>query len=217
MLLIFKFQEILGAGTDTTASTMEWAMSEMIKNPRVMKKAQEEARRVLQGKKKTDIEDCIQDLNYLKLVIKETLRLHPPTSLLLRESIGKCKIGEHEIPAGAIILVNAYAINRSLEWWSEDAHCFKPERFVDFPINYNGNAFHFISFGTGRRVCAGISFANATMELVLGLLLCHFDWELPGGAKYKELDMNNTFGISTKRKNNLYLIATPIPSLDLGF
>lgn len=191
---------------------MEWALSEMIKNPRVMKKAQEEARRVLQGKKKTNIEDHIQDLSYLRLVIKETLRLHPPTSLLLRESIRKCEVSGYDIPAHAIVLVNAYAINRNQETWPDDAHCFKPERFIGSSVNYNDNSCHYIPFGVGRRICAGMLFANAVMEIVLGLLLCHFDWELPEGTKPDELDMIDAVGLSTKRKNNLYLVATPVSS-----
>ncbi|KAK2986329.1 hypothetical protein RJ640_029444 [Escallonia rubra] len=77
-------KDIFGAGTDTTATTTEWAMAELLKDPTIMEKAQAEVRKVLEGKSKICEQD-IQELNYLKFVIKETLRLHPPAPLAPRE------------------------------------------------------------------------------------------------------------------------------------
>ncbi|KAK4592602.1 hypothetical protein RGQ29_016933 [Quercus rubra] len=203
--------EVFFAGSETSATTIEWAMSELIKNPRVMEKAQAEVRQVLEGQKNFD-EANIQKLDYLKLVVKETLRLHPAAALIAREAREKCEINGYEIPNNTTVIINAWAIGRDPDYWI-DSECFLPERFQDSLIDFKGSNFGFIPFGGGRRICPGISFALANIELVLSRLLYHFNWKLPNEIKPKELDMSESFGISYRRKNDLYLIATPLKPL----
>ncbi|XP_027907243.1 cytochrome P450 71A1-like [Vigna unguiculata] len=119
---------ILIAATDTTAVTVVWAMTLLLKHPRTMKKVQEEVRS-LSGEKAVLDEDDVQKFSYLKAVIKETLRLYPAAPLLIpRETRKKVMIDGYEIPAKTIIYVNAWAIHRDPESW-EDAEEFIPERF----------------------------------------------------------------------------------------
>ena len=169
-------------------------MSELIKNPRVMEKAQAEVRQVLEGQKNFD-EANIQKLDYLKLVVKETLRLHPAAALIAREAREKCEINGYEIPNNTTVIINAWAIGRDPEYWI-DSECFLPERFQDSLIDFKGSNFGFIPFGGGRRICPGISFALATIELVLSQLLYHFNWKLPNEIKPEEIDMSESFGLS---------------------
>ena len=129
---------------------MEWTMSELLRNPRVMEKAQAEVRRVLKGKKNIDEVD-IQKLEYLKLVVKEILRLHPPAALIPRESREKCEINGYEIPNNTKVFINAWAIGRDTEYWI-DADSFCPERFQGSLIDFKGTNFEFIPFGGGRRI-----------------------------------------------------------------
>nr|APU50913.1 premnaspirodiene oxygenase [Fritillaria cirrhosa] len=196
------------AGTDTTSTLIAWVMSQLIKNPLVIEKAKEEVRRILKGKtniKKRDLEE----LSYLKYVTKETLRLHPPVPLLgLKMCIDSCKVAGYDIPAGTRVVINAWAIGRDPRYW-KDAEQFKPERFVDNPIDFKGKNFEFLPFGAGRRMCPGISFANAVVEFTLAQLLLHFDWKLPNRMTHEELDMTESFGITSPRKFDLYLVATP--------
>nr|DAD48719.1 TPA_asm: hypothetical protein HUJ06_018656 [Nelumbo nucifera] len=85
-------------GSDTTAITVEWSMTELVKNPKVMRKAHE-VRRVV-GKKSKFEEDDIPQMAYLKVVIKETLRLHPPAPFFIpRESIRAINVNGYHIPA----------------------------------------------------------------------------------------------------------------------
>ncbi|KAF6153779.1 hypothetical protein GIB67_001012 [Kingdonia uniflora] len=199
--------DIFTAGTETSSTAVEWAMSELMRNPREMEKVQTEVRQVFNGKLKVD-EAHIHELSYLKVVIKETLRLHPPLPLLLpRECREKCEINGYKIPTKTKVIVNAWAVGRDSECW-KDAEMFKPERFITGNVDYNGTNFEFIPFGAGRRICPGISFGIANVELLLAQLLYHFNWSLPNGAKPEELDMTEAFGTTVRRKTDLYLVPT---------
>jgi len=198
-------QDIFSAGGDTAASTINWAIAEMIRDPRVMKKAQDEVREVFNMKGRVD-EICIDELKYLKSVVKETLRLHLPAPLLLPRECGQaCEIEGYHVPAKSKVIVNAWAIGRDPNYWSE-AERFYPERFIDSSTDYKGSSFEYLPFGAGRRICPGITFGLINIELALAYLLYHFDWKLPNEMKSEDLDMTEEFGVTVRRKNDLFLI-----------
>ncbi|CAN1337025.1 Desmethyl-deoxy-podophyllotoxin synthase [Linum perenne] len=185
--------DLFVAGTDTSSVAVEWAMSELMKNPRVLNKAQAE-----------------------KSVIKETFRLHPSIPLLIpRESNKDCVVGSYEIPAKTRVIVNAWAIGRHSKTW-EDKESFVPERFDGSEIDYKGKHFELIPFGAGRRICPGIAYAIANIELVLAQLLYYFNWELPDGMTEEDLDMSEVFGLAVGRKNQLHLVAKPFNPMGEG-
>ncbi|WRX29708.1 Cytochrome P450 - like 10 [Theobroma cacao] len=195
------------AGVETSSTVVEWAMSEMLRNPEVLKRAQAEVRHVFAGRRDVD-ESGIHELKYLRLVIKETLRLHPPAPLLLpRECQVNCEVNGCVIPAKSRIIINAWAIGQNQNNWT-DAEKFYPERFCDSSINYKGGDFEFIPFGAGRRMCPGMSYGIAIVELILANLLYHFDWKLPNGKKPEDLDMTEHFRASLQRKD-LCLVSIP--------
>uniref|UniRef100_A0A7N0RC41 Cytochrome P450 n=1 Tax=Kalanchoe fedtschenkoi TaxID=63787 RepID=A0A7N0RC41_KALFE len=196
--------DIFSAGSETSSTTVGWAMSEMLKQPSVMKRAQEEVRRVFEEKGRMD-ESALEELHYLRAVIKETLRLHPPVALLVpKQNTDSCEINGYHIPAKMKVLVNAYAIGRDPDYWT-DAEKFDPQRFMDSKIDFKGMDFGFIPFGAGRRICPGITFASFNLELPLSNLLCHFDWSLPG----EELDMTEGPGFTAVRLTDLVVVPTP--------
>ncbi|KAL4619912.1 hypothetical protein ACB092_06G115100 [Castanea dentata] len=198
--------DIYLAGGETTATTLEWVMSELLRNPQVMEKAQAEVRKVLEGKRKIEDGD-IQKLDYVKLLVKETLRLHPPATLIPRECRERCEISGYDIPTKTKVLINAWAIGRDPDYWV-NADCFQPERFCGTFVEFKGTDFEFLPFGAGRRMCPGITFGIATIELAITQLLYHFDWKLPNEIKPEELDMTENFGSTCRRRNDLYLIAS---------
>ncbi|WCJ37090.1 cytochrome P450 family 71 subfamily B polypeptide 34 [Euphorbia peplus] len=195
--------DIFAGASDTTVGTAEWALAEMMKNPSTMQKAQEEVRRVFDqnGSFMND------EQKYLKLVVKETLRLHPPVALIPRECSENFQIGGYDIEPKTKVLVNAWAIGRDPDSW-KDPDRFYPERFLDNSIDYKGTHFQLIPFGAGKRICPGIVMTQAIIEPILARLLYHFDWELPDGAEPESLAMDDVFGLVVKRQADLFLIPT---------
>jgi cytochrome P450 len=198
---------MLAAATDTTSVTLIWAMTALIRNPRVMKKLQDEIRN-FGGKKDFVDENDIQNFPYMKAVIKETLRLYLPAPLLMaRESREKCIIsGYYHIPANTIVYVNGWAIQRDPNIW-KNPEKFTPERYLDNSINFLGQDFELIPFGAGRRICPGMSLGVASLEIVLANLLFSFAWELPHGLVVEDIDDEMLPGITQHKKNPLCLVA----------
>ncbi|CAM0876145.1 unnamed protein product [Alopecurus aequalis] len=200
--------DMFAGGTGTSASAMEWGMSELMRNPPVMKKLQGQIREAFKGKTVvTEADLQASDLRYLKLVIKEALRLHPPAPMLVpRESIDVCELEGYTIPAKSRVVINAWAIGRDPKYW-DDAEEFQPERFEDGTVDFTGSSYEFLPFGAGRRMCPGFNYGLASMELSLVSLLYHFDWSLPEGVD--EVDMEEAPGLGVRRRTPLMLLATP--------
>ena len=202
-------QTVFVGGTDTSAATVIWDMTFLMKNPRSMKKVQEEVRNLI-GNKSFVNEDDIQGFPYLKAVIKETFRLQPTVPLLVqRETIRKCNIGGYAIPAKTLVFLNAWAVGRDPEAWENPGE-FYPERFIGSSIDYKGLDFELIPFGAGRRGCPGMYMGIATVELALANLLYKFDWEITTGMNKEDLDFDVIPGITMHKKTALCLVARKI-------
>jgi cytochrome P450 len=198
--------DMFSAGTETSSTTIDWAMAELMRNPRVMAKVQAEIRESFKGK--TSIEESdVQALKYLKLVIKETFRLHPPIPLLPRACRDECVVDDYTIPLKSKVMINIWSMGRDPEYWPEP-ESFKPERFENGSVDFLGNHFEFIPFGAGRRICPGMTFGLANVELPLAQLLYHFDWKMPKGMRPDDIDMSEAEGIAVSRKNGLILVPT---------
>ncbi|CAN1163438.1 Cytochrome P450 83B1 [Linum perenne] len=194
-------------GTDTSAAAVVWAMTYLMKNPLTMEKAQKEVRNAI-GKKGFVNEEDIQQLSYLKAVVKETMRLQPAVPFLIpRESTQSCNLGGYVIPAKTVVYINTWAIGRDPEAWGENPEEFKPERFLGKSTDVKGLDFELIPFGAGRRICPGIHMGLSTVELSLANLLYAFDWEMPTGVKSEDLDMDISPGLAMHKKNALCLMA----------
>ena len=198
-------QDILVAGTDTTAGTSVWVMTGLMKNPRAMAKVQEEIRNVCGNKEFIEEED-VGKLVYLQAVMKETLRFYAPTPLLPREAIRSFTVDGYEIEPNTIVYVNGWAIQRDPEAW-KDPEEYWPERFLDNEIDFKGQDFEFIPFGAGRRICPGMSLGTASVELITANLLNSFDWELPAGMKPEQIDTEGLAGLARHKKNHLFVVA----------
>ncbi|XP_021748899.1 cytochrome P450 76AD1-like [Chenopodium quinoa] len=186
------------AGTDTTSSTLEWAMTELLHSPEKMAKAQAELKQVL-GENRIVGESDISKLPYLQAIVKETLRMHPPTVFLLpRKATSDVELYGYVVPKNAQVFVNLWAISRDPNHWV-NPDLFSPERFLEREIDMKGQDFGLIPFGAGRRICPGDTLAFRMLNLMLGNLLHAFDWKVGDGLIPEDLDMTDKFGITIQK------------------
>ncbi|XP_057827379.1 flavonoid 3'-monooxygenase [Cryptomeria japonica] len=200
---------MISAGTDTATRTVEWAMSELIRHPHLMNKVRDELERVV-GTEERVAESHLPQLKYLQAVVTETLRLHPPTPLMLPHASpdSSREIMGHFIPPNSHVMVNVWAVARDPNAWERPLE-FDPDRFVDNPVNLDGRDFRIIPFGAGRRRCPGYNLGLRMIQFALASFVHAFDWSLPSGQEPKYLDMSEKYEVSIHRKVPLTLFATP--------
>ena len=198
-------QDMVIGGTDTSSNTIEFAMAEVMHNPEIMKRVQEELE-VVVGKDNVVEESHIHELPYLHAVMKETLRLHTALPLLVPHCPSQTtNVGGYTIPKGSRVFINVWAIHRDPSIWEKPLE-FDPTRFLDANWDFSGNDFNYFPFGSGRRICAGIAMAERTVLYFVATLLHLFDWTIPQGEM---LDTSEKFGIVLKKKTPLVAIPTP--------
>ncbi|KAL5722176.1 hypothetical protein ACHQM5_005726 [Ranunculus cassubicifolius] len=206
--------DMLGGSLDTSSSTIEWALAELVTHPQVMKKLQEELVNIV-GLHRTVEEADLPKLDYLNMVVKETMRLHPVVPLLLpRESIEDILIGGYHIAKSTRIIVNAWAIGRDSKTWSNNAEEFNPERFMNSNVDVRGNDIQLIPFGSGRRKCPALELGLRQVHFVLAQLVHCFDLELPDGVSPRDVDMKELFGLTTPRATPL--LVAPVYRLQVS-
>ncbi|KAJ0969470.1 hypothetical protein J5N97_022347 [Dioscorea zingiberensis] len=199
--------DMFAAGTDTTYIVLEWAMAELIRNPNVMKVLKDEVKGIASGKSMVNEHD-LGEMHYLRAIIKEILRLHPASPMLLpRESMDSCQLEGYEIPKKTRVIINYWAIARDPKVWEKPDE-FIPERFLNNPIDFKGQDYEYFPFGSGRRICPGMQFAISTVELTLANLVYRFDWSLRD-ALVGEVNMDEAPGVTMKMMNNLHLVPKP--------
>ncbi|XP_008228182.1 PREDICTED: cytochrome P450 71A1-like [Prunus mume] len=201
-------QDLIAGGTESSAVTVEWAISELLKKPEVFKKATEELDRVI-GRERWVEENDIVNLPYVDAIAKETMRLHPVAPMLVpRLAREDCQVAGYDIPKGTRILVSVWAIGRDPQLWDNPEE-FCPDRFLGKDIDVKGQDFELLPFGSGRRMCPGYSLGIKVIQASLANLLHGFTWRLPDNLKEEDLNMEEIFGLSTPKKYPLVAVCEP--------
>ncbi|XP_011071509.1 geraniol 8-hydroxylase-like [Sesamum indicum] len=199
--------EIFIAGTDTSTSTVEWVMAELLHNPTILSKTKQELSEIITPGGIVQEQD-IARLPYLTAVIKETMRMHQTSPLLLpHQAEQDVEIQGYTIPKHTRIWVNAWSISRDATYW-EKPTCFMPERFLNVDIDFRGNDFRFTPFSAGRRICPGMNLAVRIVALIVVNLVKTFDWKLPNGMAPEDMDMTEKFGVTLRKAEPL--VAIPV-------
>lgn len=195
------------ASAETTSMEMTWALSALMNNPRVMKKAREELDAIV-GRDSVVKRSDISKLDYLRAVVKETLRLYPVAPLLApHEAIEGFTLGGTYVPAGTWMVANVWKIQRDPSLWPNPDE-FLPERFMDSHVDIDvwGRHFELLPFGSGRRSCVGITLALEVIQLTLARVIHEFDWSTPSGDP---VDMTEGVALSMPKASPLHLTPTP--------
>jgi phenylalanine N-monooxygenase len=172
-------QDLILASVDNPANNVEWVLSEMLNQPKILKKAVDEIDRVV-GKKRWVQESDILELNYVKACAREGYRLHPVAPFNLPHvSMQDMTVAGYFIPKGSHVLLSRYGLGRNPRVW-EDPLKFKPERhMIKKEVNLTENELCFISFSTGRRGCMGVQLGTSVNVMLLARLLQGFSWSFP--------------------------------------
>ncbi|CAN6196088.1 unnamed protein product [Urochloa humidicola] len=205
-------QDLIMASVDTSSNTMEWAVSELLKNPEFLTKATKELDNLIGGNRLV-MEEDLPHLSYIEAIIKETMRMHPPAPMLAPHLCREdASINGYDIPAGTIVLVNVWSIGRDPTSW-DTPEKFQPERFVGSKIDMKGQCFELVPFGSGRRMCPGYSLGMKVTTLGLANLLHSFSWRLPDGVSREKLCMDEIYQLAMPRKIPLEALVEPrLPS-----
>jgi cytochrome P450 len=208
-------QDMILGGTDTTTMTIEWAISELLKNPELQAKATEELDRVV-GRERLVTEGDLPHLPYMEAVLKETLRLHPAAPVLAPHLAREdTSVDGFDIPAGTTVFVNVWSIGHDPALWDAPEE-FRPARFIGSEVDVKGQDFELLPFGSGRRMCPGFSLGLKVTLLSIANLLHCFTWRLPDGMTVEQLSMEETFLLAMPRKVPLEAVFEPkhMESLD---
>ncbi|KAJ0802584.1 putative cytochrome P450 [Helianthus annuus] len=198
---------LITAGSESTFVTLTWALSLLLNNPNALKIAQDEIDEHV-GRDRLVEETDIKNLVYLDAIIKETMRLYPAGPLSLpHESIDDCIVSGYDVPTGTRLLVNLWKIHHDPNIWS-DPYEFKPERFLTSQkeIDLKGNHFELLPFGSGRRMCPGVSFALRVLSLALANLIQQFVINKPSN---EPIDMTESLGLTSSKATPLEVLLAP--------
>jgi cytochrome P450 len=157
------------AGHESTSNTLAWCFALLSSHPEVRERVEKEVEQVIGGREPT--RENLDALVYTEAVIREALRLFPPSWMMIREPLGDDRIGGHRIPAGTSLLISPFATHRRPTLWP-DPERFDPDRFA--PDRVRGrHRYAWYPFGGGPRVCLGMAFAMMELKLTLALVASH--------------------------------------------
>ncbi|MBW4623261.1 MAG: cytochrome P450 [Cyanosarcina radialis HA8281-LM2] len=162
------------AGHETTANALSWTWMLLAQHPQVRQQLHQELEDTLQGRSPTVAD--LPNLRYAEQIIKESMRLYPPVSLLGREAVRDCEIGGYQVPAGCVTLISQWVMHRNPKYF-DNPEQFLPSRWAD-SIEKQLPAGVYIPFGDGPRICIGKGFAMMEAVLLLAAIAQRFELNL---------------------------------------
>jgi len=169
------------AGRDTTGVLLTWTLYFLSRHPEVEEKVVQELKQVHQGRPVTA--ETVTQLEYLKQVLNETLRLCPPVPNNVRRSVKEDTLPNgYHVPANCLMLYSAFQLHRLPELWGEDARIFDPDRWSPERVA-SRKAFFYVPFHAGPRTCLGQSLALTEAKVLIAMILPRFRFRLVPGHR----------------------------------
>ncbi|KAH6834012.1 hypothetical protein C2S53_004814 [Perilla frutescens var. hirtella] len=197
---------------DTLASSIEWGVHEILRQPRIAEKAKAELDRVI-GRTRWVEEKDLSNLPYIDAIVMESFRLHPLGTLLAPHcAIHDCNVAGYDISKGTTVLINTWSIGRDPIAWDSPEE-FLPERFLGKDVDMLGSNFALLPFGSGRRRCPGYNLGLKIVRTMLANLLHGFDLKLIDGMRPQDVSIEEEYGLSTHPKHPIAIFMEPtLPS-----
>jgi cytochrome P450 len=172
-----QVKSLIGAGYDTTASSLAWMLWEATTHPDLWRRLRDEADTVF-GMPAAPLEPDDRTLAALELAnrtMRESLRLHPASGVGAREAATDVTVGGYSIPAGTLVLWSPYLAGRDADSWTEPDR-FEPDRFLDLDDAQRAIADDaWVPFGRGPRMCVGFALAQMELTLIVARLAQRLD------------------------------------------
>ncbi|XP_054785588.1 cytochrome P450 89A2-like [Prosopis cineraria] len=211
--LVTLCSEFLNAGTDTTATALQWILANLVKYPHIQQRVVDEIRDVMGEREDKEVkEEDLQRLPYLKAVILEGLRRHPPAHFVLPHAVSEdVVLNDYLVPKNGMINFMVAEMGWDPKVW-ENPMEFTPERFLNYEKN-GGEAFditgskeiRMMPFGAGRRICPGYSLAMLHLEYFVANLIWNFEWKASNG----EVDLSEKQEFTTVMKYPFQVYLSP--------
>ncbi|KAM6585760.1 hypothetical protein CsatB_012762 [Cannabis sativa] len=208
--LVTLVSEIINAGTDTSATALEWALFHLVTNQEIQEKLHKEIVETV-GKNGVVTESEVEKMRYLGAIIKETFRRHPPSHFLLSHAAVKdTELGGYNIPADASVEFYTAWVTENPDMW-KDPDEFRPERFMEGgdgeDVDWTGTkSVRMVPFGAGRRICPAWTLGTLHVNLLLAKMVQAFKWlPLPNSPP----DPTETFAFTVVMKNPLKAVIFP--------
>ncbi|BAT74879.1 hypothetical protein VIGAN_01265200 [Vigna angularis var. angularis] len=206
--LVTLCNEFLNAGTDTTSTALQWIMANLVKYPHVQERVVDEIREVLGEREEREVkEEELQKLPYLKAVVLEGLRRHPPGHFVLPHSVTEdVVLNDYLVPKNTTVNFMVAEMGWDPKVW-EDPMAFKPERFMNDEFDITGSKeIKMMPFGAGRRICPGYNLALLHLEYFVANLVSNFEWKVPEGG---DVDLSEKQEFTVVMKNALKVHLSP--------
>ncbi|XP_041025936.1 cytochrome P450 77A1 [Juglans microcarpa x Juglans regia] len=207
--LVTLCSEVINAGTDTSATTAEWALLRLVLNQEIQEKLYKEIVEHV-GRDGVVNESDVEKMSYLGAVVKETFRRHPPSHFVLSHAATKeTKLGGYTIPEDASVEFYTAWLTEDPSMW-KDPDEFRPERFLDgdgVDVDVTGTrSVRMVPFGAGRRICPAMTLGTLHVNLLLARMVHAFKWlPVPGAPP----DPTETFAFTVVMKDPLKAMIMP--------
>ncbi|KAE9460312.1 hypothetical protein C3L33_07785, partial [Rhododendron williamsianum] len=192
--------EFLNGGTDTSMTTLQWAMANLVKHQEIQEKLAREISLVVKGNEEIKTGD-LEKMPYLKAIVLETLRRHPPGHFILPRAVTEDTVLDgYRIPTNAMVNFTVAEMGWDPSVW-EDPMEFRPERFLSGEVEFDMKGVKGIKmmpFGAGRRVCPAITMALLHQQYFVANLVRDFKWEVEDGGEDVDLSEKQDFTMIMK-------------------
>ncbi|XP_063695952.1 cytochrome P450 4c21-like isoform X1 [Culicoides brevitarsis] len=193
-----EIDTLIAGGNETSGMTTSFCILMMAMHPDVQERVVDELRSIFETADDEVTQDHISQLDYLTMVLQETLRLFPITPFIGREVQEDIQLDEYTLPKGASLVIPIFKLQRQEEIWGPEAHLFNPDNFLPENVEKR-HPYAWIPFSAGQRNCIGMKYSLLAMKTMLCYLLRNYKFNTT--LKYSELKFKMALDLKIVNKH----------------